>query len=102
RRVEDELAAIEMALCYSRARRNAIAPISRLPSEVVVVVFAFLSLELQTWKDNLGWITVPHVCRRWRDIALNAATLWREISLALGAEWTSTSLVRARDTPIII
>ncbi|KAI0056329.1 hypothetical protein BV25DRAFT_1627708 [Artomyces pyxidatus] len=66
-----------------------LAPISRLPPEVLAIIF-----ESCTWAENLfslrdhegfppeqiGWMKVSHVCRRWRQISLGHAALWSDIN----------------------
>ena len=64
-----------------RSRRNAFAPISRLPSEILAEVFSFLSSS--TWDKETGylkWTCVVRVCHRWREIALNYPLLWSHIN----------------------
>ncbi|KAA1472824.1 hypothetical protein DENSPDRAFT_872434, partial [Dentipellis sp. KUC8613] len=54
---------------------------------------------------DLGWIVVTHVCRRWRQTGINAASLWTDLSFALiglGDRWTRTMLDRAQDLGIRI
>ncbi|KAH9994210.1 hypothetical protein BJV77DRAFT_916545, partial [Russula vinacea] len=47
-------------------------PVNRLPTELLVHIFGFL---------GGGAFVVPasHVCRRWRDIALDTPSLWTVI-----------------------
>jgi F-box-like len=64
-----------------RSRRNALAPVSRLPPEVLAAVFSILSLS--TWDKETGyleWTCVVRVCHRWRETALNYPPLWSHIN----------------------
>ena len=84
--------------------RNALAPISSLPPELLARVFGFYALVEPPWSGvrKLGWIGVTHVCQRWRQVALNDASLWaRIVGVSPGAAWISEALVRARDAPLL-
>ena len=48
----------------------------------------------------LGWITVTHVCRHWRQVALSNPNLWANIVFDLGAEWAEQMLERSKAAPI--
>jgi len=88
------------------SHRNAIAPISALPPELIARIFRFHALVEPPWFGmlNLGWIRVTHVCRRWRQIALDDSLLWATVITGIWpiAEWISESLVRARNAPLAI
>ena len=84
---------------------DALAPIFLLPPEVLVDVFHFLSLEEPPYsaKQNIGWIRVTHVCRLWRQVALDDSLLWARISqIPMNTEWISETLARARNAPLDI
>lgn len=49
---------------------------------------------------GLSWITVTHVCRRWRQVALADPILWGTIMFDLGAEWAEEMLARSKATLI--
>jgi hypothetical protein len=79
------------------ARRNALAPISILPPETLVRVFHFLVFE------DLGWLRATHVCRFWRQVALDDSSLWATISsISANKELISEMLARARNAPLNI
>jgi hypothetical protein len=84
--IDAELKSLEKSALALKLRRNALAPISRLPPETIVIIFSFLSLprhyvRLLTGdeQDNLAWLRVSHVCGRWREIALNHPRFWSRI-----------------------
>ncbi|KAI9430730.1 hypothetical protein F5148DRAFT_191660 [Russula earlei] len=86
-------------------RRNTLAPISVLPSELLARIFHFHSLGMAPWPSpvSLGWITVTHVCKHWRQVALDDSTLWARISdFPPSNEWISEMLARARSAPLVI
>jgi hypothetical protein len=86
RAIDAELKSLEKSARALKLRRNALAPISRLPPETIVIIFSFLSLprdyvRLLTGdeQDSLAWLRVSHVCHRWREIALNHPRFWSHI-----------------------
>ncbi|KAI0311244.1 hypothetical protein OF83DRAFT_1151684 [Amylostereum chailletii] len=120
RDVDRELAAVYDVLCAFKTRRNALASISRLPPEVLSRIFSIHAINQPPGSDNyvwddkdeeadppsmsqvqLGWITVTHVCRHWRQLALDQPCLWTEICFALGNRWVEEMLVRSRAAPIV-
>ncbi|VDB84655.1 unnamed protein product [Peniophora sp. CBMAI 1063] len=71
------------------ARANALAPIFRLPREVLVMIAAVLTVDwpirpperrqppIERYTEgSLGWALLSHVCRSWRDTLLDAHDLW--------------------------
>ena len=85
--------------------RNTLAPISLLPPEVLTLVFHFISLEEPPYsvKRNVGWIRATHVCRHWRQVALDNSSLWARISeIPKNIEWIYETLMRARNAPLDI
>ncbi|KAF8498172.1 hypothetical protein F5888DRAFT_1889297 [Russula emetica] len=86
-------------------RRNALVPISLLPPEILARVFHLLVLEEMPFsgKRNLGWIRVTHVCRHWRQVALDDSSLWARIgSTLMNKKWISEMLARAKNAPLDI
>ena len=86
-------------------RRNAQAPISVLPPEILAQVFHFLVFEdpACSRRQNLGWIRATHVCQFWRQVALDDSSLWATISgISANTELISVMLTRARNAPLII
>ncbi|KAI0252264.1 hypothetical protein BJV78DRAFT_1124881, partial [Lactifluus subvellereus] len=63
-------------------RRNALAPISLLPSELLAQIFHFHALDEPSWSNrkSFGWMKVTHVCRYWRQVALEDSSLWARFS----------------------
>ena len=89
--IDDEIDSLEESTRALRARRNELASISRLPPETLGSIFFFLSLS--KWRDAaedlargkipgvMEWVCVTHVCRRWRETALNHPRFWSRINL---------------------
>jgi hypothetical protein len=105
-------------MCALRTRRNNFSLIGRLPPEILSCIFSFHAINQPTPRDpiynpddpfpsssgpirlGLGWITVTHVCRHWRQVALSDPNLWRTITFDLGAEWAEEMLERSKATLI--
>ncbi|KZT27601.1 hypothetical protein NEOLEDRAFT_1176614 [Neolentinus lepideus HHB14362 ss-1] len=121
--IEDELRPLELRLLRLRGDRNALAPISCLPVELLSRIFGFVveweNEELRakyeqvlrrsirpgnhSRKDyyRLKWIYICHVCRAWRNVALNCHVLWRR-PLFFSTELTKMMLERSGEAEIDI
>jgi hypothetical protein len=87
-------------------RRNALVPISLLPPEILARVFHFLVLKELPFsgRRHLGWIRVTHVCRHWRQVALDDSSLWAKMGwrIPTNTKWISEILARAKNAPLDI
>jgi len=84
-------------------RRNMLVPISTLPAEILARIFHFNAFSAKPYSPTLrhGWISVTHVCRRWRQVALDDSTLWTHFSAyPQSEEWIAERLSRARNAPL--
>ncbi|KAJ7265366.1 hypothetical protein B0H12DRAFT_974405, partial [Mycena haematopus] len=86
RRVESERAALKDYLVDCR---GLLAPIRRMPTEVLVAIFALFADDL---RDDSQWraverlaqttlLTLSQVCVRWHQVALGTPTLWDTLVL---------------------
>ncbi|KAI0039349.1 hypothetical protein FA95DRAFT_1684332 [Auriscalpium vulgare] len=87
-------------------------PVSRLPPEILCLVFFILSKidhpnlnrpQTDRRKYKLGWVTVTHVCQRWRTVALSDPALWASniaLPSVLGDCWAATFVTRAQNLPL--
>ncbi|KAI0299845.1 hypothetical protein BC826DRAFT_993688 [Russula brevipes] len=102
--IDDEIKSLEASLRALKSRRNALVPISHLPPEILAAIFLFLSPSVWNRGINLlEWLSVTHVCHRWRDIALAHPRLWSHInfiSLRLTPAGMAGMLARAKMTPL--
>jgi hypothetical protein len=84
--------------------RNTLAPISALPYEILARVFHLLVLQEPPFtrrRNPVGWIRVTHVCRHWRQIALDGSSLWARIpAIPRNKVWISEMLARAKNAPL--
>ncbi|TFY68941.1 hypothetical protein EVG20_g3355 [Dentipellis fragilis] len=110
-----EMEAVELVMSSLRTRCNALVPVNRLPSEVLVHVFYLLRriyvplkkrdpevAKLSVPSQIIGWVQVTHVCRQWRNVALENPTLWSDIPFILGDRWTTEFFARSQAAPIVI
>ncbi|KAJ7111489.1 hypothetical protein C8R44DRAFT_883283 [Mycena epipterygia] len=98
-----ELVLLRRAL---RTRRNSLAAVARLPTEVLAPI-----LELcPTIGDdgphfrtgNFIWgLKIAHVCRRWREIAMKSSYFWTHIVLSR-PRWALEMLHRSRAAPLVV
>ena len=106
--IDQQLKAVDAAkqfLHSQLARRNALTPIYVLPPEVLALVFHFLVFEdpACSREQNLGWIRATHVCRFWRQVALDDSSLWATISgISANIVLISEILARSRNAPLNI
>ncbi|PBK95794.1 hypothetical protein ARMGADRAFT_748878 [Armillaria gallica] len=61
--------------------RSLLAPIRRLPRDILEIVFAFVpSLEGSLNTRSAPW-SLAHICYAWRDIMLSTPSLWAKINI---------------------
>jgi len=95
-KVDTRIRELEAEIRFLKSCRNTGATTSSLPAEILSKVF----LECAACSHPSSWIKVSHVCRLWRDVALNCPELWSNISLAVHPEFTNLMLVRAKQVPL--
>ena len=94
-----------------RSRRNALVPISRLSSKTLAAIFSYFSFS--GWEKEVSFlfqledaghlIDVTHVCRRWRETALDDPRLWSRINFTratLPPACIAETFSRAKMTPL--
>ncbi|KAI0046047.1 hypothetical protein FA95DRAFT_1596510, partial [Auriscalpium vulgare] len=106
-RLKSERAAVTSLLATLDAHINACAPVSRLPPELLCRVFSDLvGLEIEGGRSMDGfpctmpWVRLSHVCRHWRDVALNDPTFWGHVNLPLPPRWADAIISRSQGTPL--
>ncbi|KAG1842027.1 hypothetical protein DFJ58DRAFT_916319 [Suillus subalutaceus] len=103
--IDDDLAAITESMRILRFRRNGLAPISGLPNEILTVIFEYLEeeerLDGYDSRDIPACVAVTHVCRHWRNVAIECPTLWRFISSS-SPFWLDVMLERSKEIPLIV
>jgi hypothetical protein len=91
-----------------RLERNALAPVSSLPPEVLAAIFSFLCLHGKPTLGgkpghNLARVRLSHVCHQWREIALNQSLLWSHVDFTtLSLAGAAEILARAKSVPLYL
>ena len=128
--IDAEIKSLEESIRALKHRRNALAPISSLPTEVIAVIFSYLRLPSTSPFSSLptklttdlfsslplpgtpplgrrpdhhpwDWLGAAHVCHRWREIALNDPVFWSHVDFAnLTAAGAAEILARAKTMPL--
>ena len=81
-------------LCMTRSIKNALAPISRVPPDVI-------SLIPEYCETGQELIALTHVRRSWREILISRASLWTLLD-CMDLDKTYTYIQRSRGSPLEI
>ncbi|KII86788.1 hypothetical protein PLICRDRAFT_93441 [Plicaturopsis crispa FD-325 SS-3] len=89
-----------------KTRRNTFTHINRLPTEILSEIFLWSRIgtfyPIFTPPPKLSrWIRITHVCRHWRDVALDCPRLWNTI-VPNNPNWTREWLIRSKEAPLSI
>ncbi|KAG1769556.1 hypothetical protein EV702DRAFT_696577 [Suillus placidus] len=98
-----------------RSRSNGRVPVSRLPDEILLMVFKHFEEEKrlngydsdddESMTDDIGGapacLVVTHVCRHWRKLALECPTLWTFIG-STSPRWLDVMLERSQKAPLVV
>jgi hypothetical protein len=96
--IDAKIKSLEDSIRALRHRRNALAPISSLPTELIAAIFSFSRLPEDR---HLAWLRVAHVCHQWRDIALNQPLFWTHVDFTnLTLAGATEILARAKKAPL--
>ena len=106
--IDAEIKSLEESIRALRIHRNALAPISSLPPEVLAAIFSLLcsspGIPLDGKPDqNITQIYVSHVCHQWREIILNQPLLWSHVDFTtLSSAGVSAVLLRSKSLPLYL
>ena len=106
--IDDEIKSLEGSIRALRHRRNELAPISSLPTELIEAIFSLLRepgtlppSTLDGKPDHLALLRVAHVCHHWREITLNQPLLWSHVDFTTVTSAGATEiLARAKTVPL--
>ena len=82
-------------LCLIRSLRNRLAPVNRIPPEVLTLIPDLLGVYFR----DRSLIALTHVCRAWREIFISCSSLWSNLA-CVDADKTRVYLERSRSSPI--
>ena len=87
-----------------RSRKNASAPVARLPVEILSLVFTFVQGNNRGDIKGWYWGAITHVCGHWRDIALQSQQLWVYIdtSKLASLDQTEAYLKRSGTSQLVV
>ncbi|KAI0369208.1 hypothetical protein BV20DRAFT_968409 [Pilatotrama ljubarskyi] len=108
----DDIQAAERAIIELKGSLNTLTDIARLPPELLSEVFLHVAKSSYEERKNnyhpyyggsrfYAWITVSHVCRNWRAVALNTPRLWGHIILT-SRPVVESVLARSKKAPLLI
>ncbi|KAH9058276.1 hypothetical protein EDB87DRAFT_1626765 [Lactarius vividus] len=111
--IDAEINSLEESIRALKRRRNALAPISSLPTEVITTIFSFLHIpitlsaftplicEKPKRQERLAWLRAAHVSHQWRDIILNQPLLWSHVDFTIfSSAGVAEILSRAKKVPL--
>ncbi|KAI0311943.1 hypothetical protein OF83DRAFT_706754 [Amylostereum chailletii] len=106
-KLDADILAIQRALSAFCQHRNSLAPISRIPVEILAFVFSFLAISeppvLKRGVGQPGWMKVTEVSHRWRSAAFENPRLWTRIPAhALNARWIREMAARSKSVPLAL
>ncbi|KIK61738.1 hypothetical protein GYMLUDRAFT_243417 [Collybiopsis luxurians FD-317 M1] len=104
--IDQEIIKYEDAIRALQSRRNLMAPISKLPAEILCTIFMFCNTPepVNTYAAvdlRWRWITVTHISRLWRSIAMNCPALWSRPEFTK-TEWAYEMIKRSKMAPLTI
>ncbi|KAI0750286.1 hypothetical protein C8Q80DRAFT_681628 [Daedaleopsis nitida] len=80
-----KLGLVDQILASHRTSNRHPAPIHKLPAEILAHIFTYVCTRLrasaESMPDYAMLVSITHICRLWRAVALGSATLWSHISL---------------------
>ncbi|GLB40946.1 hypothetical protein LshimejAT787_0901610 [Lyophyllum shimeji] len=90
----------QASLLYWQQRHNALSIVYRLPPELLASIFKFVAAD-ETDVSKLRWVSVSHVCSRWRRTALDSPDLWSNIPFG-NPPWAAEMLARSKKALLTI
>ncbi len=109
--VDDQIEVHTRAILDLKTRLNTLTPVARLPPELLSAIFAFVPAKSFTEHYNASeivrpyrvntWVTVAHVCRHWRAIALSSPRFWSYITVT-SKRAADEMIARSKKAPLHI
>ncbi|KAG6813890.1 hypothetical protein H0H92_006297 [Tricholoma furcatifolium] len=101
RLIDQEIQRLEDSIRTLRSRRNILAPVSRLPPEMLSMIFSYRVAEAAEGPNPLEWIRVTHVSRHWRAVALDCPNLWGNLVFTR-PKWSEEMLRRSKMASLVV
>ncbi|KAH9888764.1 hypothetical protein C8Q73DRAFT_164761 [Cubamyces lactineus] len=110
--IEDDILEHEKAIIDLKGRLNTMTTIARLPPELLSEIFLYVAKAAyedprafySRYYHSSGfyaWVSVTHVCRNWRAIALNTPRLWGYVVVSRKVV-VDELLARSKKAPLLI
>ncbi|KAG1876482.1 hypothetical protein DFJ58DRAFT_909760 [Suillus subalutaceus] len=113
--IDEDSAVLAESMRVLRSRSNGQIPISRLPDDILLMIFELFEEEKRlNGRDNRDHIhatygidnvpaclEVTHVCRHWRNVALGCPTLWTFIN-SPPPLWLDVMLQGSQKAPLVV
>ncbi|KAF5371006.1 hypothetical protein D9615_009993 [Tricholomella constricta] len=101
RLIDQEMQRLEDSIRVLKSRRNVLAPIARLPPEMLSKIFSFRAAESAESLNPLEWIRVSHDSRHWRAVALDCPSLWGSLVFTR-PKWSEEMLKRSKMASLVV
>ncbi|KAH9940823.1 uncharacterized protein BXZ73DRAFT_42496 [Epithele typhae] len=104
--IEAEIHIHASAISTLQTRYNALSPAVKLPPELLSEIFTHIAADCYNERKTNStspvykWITLGHVCRVWRNVALNTPRLWSRIVFTRKTEIIETMFSRSKKAPL--
>jgi hypothetical protein len=111
--IEGQISQLQRRMRQLQTSRNALAPLCRLPAEIMVNIAEFAIAcdwetreiypdhdEVWSWRD--GRARVSSICSQVRSVILSAQHLWAYVDLSQSSEWNNICVERARMVPLVV
>ncbi|TDL18929.1 hypothetical protein BD410DRAFT_900568 [Rickenella mellea] len=96
---------------FAASQAAMLPPPVHIPAEILVVIFSWLqaivksdaSKSIAAWQTGINinsWIFVTHVCKDWRQAALEYGSLWSNINSLQPLGLIMSSLERSKNVPL--
>ncbi|KAF8656326.1 hypothetical protein AX16_002591 [Volvariella volvacea WC 439] len=95
--------AIDNEIIRLLTQRNELAPISRLPPELIAnIVTIYLDLDSYPLDKRRNLAIVAQISRRIRDIVIDHSPFWTNIDLSAPQKWNELCVLRSRTASLYI
>ncbi|KAF5342151.1 hypothetical protein D9611_001418 [Ephemerocybe angulata] len=78
-----------------QARRGSLLP--DIPPEILAAILLLVPRD----EGDTSWVSITHVCRRWREVALNYPRFWSELN-SVPPRFMEFALARSKGAPITV
>ncbi|TFK66676.1 hypothetical protein BDN72DRAFT_899620 [Pluteus cervinus] len=99
--IDLEIAELKSRLRYLHTARNALAPVSRLPSEILAKIFHLLRVDEYGEVVPKEILPISWVSHHWREVVLADATLWDHIDNS-NYRWAIWCFIRSKQVPLFV